>query len=107
MKLLIAELETGANTFSPIPTGRQSFLDGLVTRDARDLGIDIAILKGIVVTSMNHFYAAFKPVASGIIHVNGPGTVVPDMTKVPFTKRDGNYRPKSANPQPVVPQTQL
>lgn len=63
-----------------------------------DLGIDITTLKAMVPKSTNHFYQNFARVSPQVIHVRTPGTVTPDMTIIPFTKRDGNYWPKVENP---------
>jgi len=40
----------------------------------------------LVVKSMQHFYAAFAPIAKRIIHVSTPGTLVPDMAQIPFER---------------------
>ena len=63
-----------------------------------DLGIDIDTLKAMIPKSTNHFYQNFARVSPLVIHVGSPGTVTPDMTIIPFTKRDGNYWPKVENP---------
>ena len=63
-----------------------------------DLGLDISTQKVMVTKSSNHFYAAFAPVSSEVIHMRGPGAITPDMTIIPFTKRDDNYWPKTENP---------
>lgn len=61
-------------------------------------GLDLGQMKVIVVKSSNHFYMNFQPIAAEILHMRGPGAVSPDMTIIPFTKRDGNYWPKVADP---------
>ncbi|THD71628.1 M81 family peptidase [Thalassobius vesicularis] len=63
-----------------------------------DLGIDISTLKAMIPKSTNHFYQNFAKVSPQIIHVKTPGAVTPDMTIIPYTKRDGNYWPKVENP---------
>ena len=63
-----------------------------------DLGLDIATLKAMIPKSTNHFYQNFARVSSQVIHVRSPGAVTPDMTIIPYTKRDGNYWPKVENP---------
>jgi microcystin degradation protein MlrC len=63
-----------------------------------DLGLNIAKMRALVVKSMNHFYAAFLPVASEIIHVSGPGVAMQDMTRIPLTKRDNDYWPRTEAP---------
>lgn len=63
-----------------------------------DLGLDITEMRALIPKSTNHFYAAFRDVSPLVIHVGTPGTVTPDMTIIPYTKRDGNYWPKVDNP---------
>ncbi|MCA0869293.1 M81 family metallopeptidase [Seohaeicola saemankumensis] len=63
-----------------------------------DLGLDISTLRIMVPKSTNHFYQNFARVSPQVIHVGSPGTVTPDMTIIPFTKRDGNFWPKVENP---------
>jgi microcystin degradation protein MlrC len=63
-----------------------------------DLGIDISQMRALIPKSTNHFYQNFEKVSSQVIHVRSPGTVTPDMTIIPFTKRYGNFWPKVENP---------
>ena len=63
-----------------------------------DLGIDITQMRAIIPKSTNHFYQNFARISSQVIHVRSPGAVTPDMTIIPFTKRDGNFWPKVENP---------
>jgi microcystin degradation protein MlrC len=63
-----------------------------------DLGLDISELKAVIPKSTNHFYQNFERICPQVIHVRTPGTVTPDMTIIPFTKRDGNFWPKVENP---------
>lgn len=63
-----------------------------------DLGLDISQMRALIPKSTNHFYQNFEKISSRVIHVRTPGTVTPDMTIIPFTKRDGNYWPKVENP---------
>lgn len=63
-----------------------------------DLGIDITRMKALIPKSTNHFYQNFEKISPQVIHVRSPGTVTPDMTIIPFTKRDGNYWPKVEDP---------
>ncbi|MDQ2089092.1 MlrC C-terminal domain-containing protein [Marimonas arenosa] len=56
-----------------------------------DLGIDITAMRALIIKSMNHFYAAFEPVAAKVIHVANPGAANMDLTNLPLTKRDGTY----------------
>lgn len=63
-----------------------------------DLGIDLDQMKAIVVKSSQHFYAGFAPIASEVIHINGPGAIPPDFASIPFTKRAPDFWPKVDNP---------
>mgnify|MGYP003934144767 CR=1 FL=1 len=63
-----------------------------------DLGMDITQMKALIPKSTNHFYQNFEKISPQVIHVRSPGTVTPDMTIIPYTKRDGNYWPKVENP---------
>lgn len=63
-----------------------------------DLGINLAEIKTIVVKSSQHFYDAFAPIASDVIHIAGPGAITPDYTIIPYTKRDDNFWPKTEDP---------
>ncbi len=63
-----------------------------------ELGMDISKLRALVPKSTNHFYQNFERISAQVIHVRTPGTVTPDMTIIPYTKRDGNYWPKVENP---------
>ncbi len=63
-----------------------------------DLGLDITKMRALVPKSTNHFYQNFVGVSAEVIHVKTPGTVTPDMTIIPYTKRDGNFWPKVENP---------
>lgn len=63
-----------------------------------DLGIDITAMKALIPKSTNHFYQNFERISPEVIHVRTPGTVTPDMTIIPFTKRDGKFWPKVEDP---------
>lgn len=63
-----------------------------------DLGLDISRLRAVIPKSTNHFYENFVAVSPQVVHVGSPGTVTPDMTIIPHTKRDGNFWPKVENP---------
>jgi microcystin degradation protein MlrC len=52
----------------------------------------------VVVKSMQHFYAAFAPIASEVRYVAAPGAVPPDYGAIPYTKRSGTYWPRVADP---------
>jgi microcystin degradation protein MlrC len=63
-----------------------------------ELGLDISKIKALIPKSTNHFYQNFEKVCQQVIHVGTPGTVTPDLTIIPYTKRDGAYWPKVENP---------
>ena len=50
------------------------------------LGIDYAARNILVVKSMQHFHAAYEPVAAEIIYVSAPGTLSFDFARLPYTK---------------------
>lgn len=61
------------------------------------LGIDYASKKVLVVKSMQHFQAAYAPVASEIIYA-APGTLAWDFSKMPYTKVARPVWPVDADP---------
>ena len=63
-----------------------------------DLGLDLAGMRAVIPKSTNHFYQNFERISPEVIHVRTPGTVTPDMTIIPFTKRDGKFWPKVEDP---------
>jgi microcystin degradation protein MlrC len=63
-----------------------------------NVGIDPAELKVVVVKSMQHFHAAYAPVASEILYVAVPGAVAPDFTKMHYAKAPKQQWPFVANP---------
>lgn len=62
------------------------------------LGLALADKRLVVVKSMQHFYAAFAPVAREIRYLAAPGAVPPDYAAIPYTKRVTPYWPKTADP---------
>ena len=42
--------------------------------------------KVVVVKSMQHFHAAYAPIASEVVYVAAPGALVPDWSLLPYTK---------------------
>ena len=48
--------------------------------------------------SSQHFHAGFAPIASEVIHVATPGSIMPDYANIPYTKRAPNYWPKVEDP---------
>lgn len=63
-----------------------------------NLGIDLARERAVVVKSTNHFYAGFAPIAREVLYVDAPGTVRPDMAKIPFKVFRRPYWPRVENP---------
>jgi microcystin degradation protein MlrC len=57
------------------------------------LGIDPAAKKVVVVKSMQHFHAAYAPIASEVVYVAAPGALVPEFDKLPYTKIDRGMWP--------------
>jgi microcystin degradation protein MlrC len=47
---------------------------------------------------MQHFYAAFAPVASEVRYVAAHGAVGPDFAAIPYTKLATPYWPRVADP---------
>ena len=52
----------------------------------RNVGIEPAERRIVVVKSTQHFHTGFAPLASQVIHVGAPGVVAPDFENLPFTK---------------------
>jgi microcystin degradation protein MlrC len=65
-----------------------------------NIGIDPAAQRVIVVKSMQHFYAAFAPLASDVLYVAVPGTVAPNFLVLPYVKASKNQWPFIDNPFP-------
>ena len=59
-----------------------------------NFGIDLSAKKGIVVKSMQHFYAGFEPLASEIYYLACDGAVMPDFVNIPFQSFCDEYWPK-------------
>lgn len=64
------------------------------------LGIDLLSKQIVVVKSMQHFHRGFSPIARDILYVHTEGGLVHDGETSPYTKRDGNYWPRVADPFP-------
>lgn len=50
------------------------------------LGIDYRAKRALVVKSMQHFHAAFAPIAAEILYVAAPGTLAWDFRKLPYKR---------------------
>lgn len=62
------------------------------------LGIDPAGYRGIVVKSIQHFYAGFAPIAARVAYVAAEGAIPPDFAEIPFTQFKGPFWPRVADP---------
>ena len=62
------------------------------------LGIDLSQSRLIVVKSSNHFYAAFASLAKDVIHVDAPGTLTRDFSKLTYSKTVRPLWPVTADP---------
>ncbi|MEO1471172.1 MAG: M81 family metallopeptidase [Pseudomonadota bacterium] len=62
------------------------------------LGIDPTGYKGVVVKSIQHFYAGFAPLAAQVIYVDAPGAIPRDFANIPFQRFDAPYWPKVEAP---------
>src|SRR5699024_5781853 len=58
------------------------------------LGIDPAGYRGIVVKSIQHFYAGFAPIAARIAYVAAEGAIPPDFAEIPFTQFKAPFWPR-------------
>lgn len=62
------------------------------------LGLPLPDRRIIVVKSMQHFHAAFSPLAREVLYVTTPGAIPPDFPDLPLTKRQVPWWPKVADP---------
>jgi microcystin degradation protein MlrC len=67
------------------------------------LGLNLADIDIIVVKSTQHFHAGFAPIAAEILHVDTPGALTLDFASIPYTRRDGRYWPRVADPFSSTP----
>jgi microcystin degradation protein MlrC len=51
-------------------------------------GIPLAAGRILIVKSIQHFYAAFGPIAGGVIYMAAPGAVAPIMQEIPLVRAD-------------------
>ncbi|MCY3757015.1 MAG: M81 family metallopeptidase [Acidobacteria bacterium] len=58
-----------------------------------NMGIDPGTRRILVVKSMQHFHAAFSPLARQILYVDTPGALVSDATRIPFRNADRSQWP--------------
>jgi microcystin degradation protein MlrC len=62
------------------------------------LGIDLTRKHAVVVKSMQHFHAAFAPLASEVLYADSPGLLTADIAALPIQHRDPNFWPRVADP---------
>lgn len=63
--------------------------------------IDLSRKRGIIVKSMQHFYAGFEPIASEVHYLACDGAVMPDFANIPFCRFKADYWPKRTDlPEP-------
>ena len=62
------------------------------------LGIDLSRKHAVVVKSMQHFLAAFAPLAREVLYADSPGLLTSDLAALPFRHRDPNFWPRVADP---------
>jgi microcystin degradation protein MlrC len=70
----------------------------LSTQVFSNFGIDLLQKRVLIVKSMQHFYAAFEPIASEIIYMATSGSVAPLFRDIPFKRIDKNKYPWVDNP---------
>ncbi len=61
-------------------------------------GIDLQAKRLIVVKSSTHFEAEFQPLADLLLKVVSPGALRMDFESFRYSKRDGHYHPRVADP---------
>lgn len=61
-------------------------------------GIDLSGKRLVIVKSSTHFEAEFQPIADTLLKVASPGALNLDFSTFPYTKRDGHYHPRVADP---------
>ena len=62
------------------------------------MGIEPTAKRVLVVKSMQHFHAAYAPIASEIVYVAAPGVVAPEFHTLPYLKAPRNQWPFVENP---------
>ena len=61
-------------------------------------GLDITTRRALIVKSIQHFYAAFQPIAEEILYVSAPGTGPMDMRSISFTHVTRPLWPRVTDP---------
>lgn len=66
-----------------------------------NFAIDLACKRGIIVKSMQHFYAGFAPIASEVHYLACDGAVMPDFANILYQHFSDEYWPKNMDlPEP-------
>jgi microcystin degradation protein MlrC len=65
-----------------------------------NFGIDPLAKRVLVIKSIQHFYAGFRPIASDILYMAAPGAVMPIMSQIPLRRVDLNKYPWVEDPLP-------
>jgi microcystin degradation protein MlrC len=52
----------------------------------RNVGVDPAQRRLVVVKSTNHFMAAYGPIARDVLYVDADGPIPRDYSRIPYTK---------------------
>jgi len=63
-----------------------------------NVGVDPTKRKVVVVKSMQHFHAAYAPIAAEILYVGAPGGVSPNFTELNYVKASKNQWPFVEDP---------
>lgn len=66
-----------------------------------DHGIDISACRVLAVKSIEHFRAAFAPVAAEILYVTTPGALRMDFAAIPYLRREGAFFPRDPMRPPL------
>jgi microcystin degradation protein MlrC len=62
------------------------------------LGINLVGKHAVVVKSMQHFLAAYSPLAREVLYADSPGLLTADIAALPIRHRDPNFWPRVADP---------
>ncbi|WP_289032173.1 M81 family metallopeptidase [uncultured Paraglaciecola sp.] len=65
-------------------------------------GIDLKLMDIVIVKSTQHFYDAFAPIASRIIHAVSPGALNFDYASIPYERSQNELWPAVENPKGPV-----
>jgi microcystin degradation protein MlrC len=80
--------ESGEPWWYPVGDAVALKANGIEVIVGSELGIEERTRRALIVKSAQHFHAAFKPLASEIIYMAGPGAVPPDPRLVRYQRVD-------------------